>query len=103
MKKLQTKEVEALFDAILALKTKEECYAFFEDACTVKEVLDVAQRLQTAKMLRKGESYTAIAEKTGMSSATISRVNRCLEYGCGGYDLVLARLKGEKENDGNEN
>lgn len=96
MKKLETKEVEELFEAILSLKTIEECRMFFEDACTVKEVLDVAQRLKAAKMLKKGENYVNVCKATGMSSATVSRVNRCLEYGSGGYELILERL-GESE------
>ena len=95
MKQLQTEEVKALFEAILSLETVEECYSFFEDACTVKEILDVAQRLKAAKMLKNGESYAAVCKETGMSSATVSRVNRCLEYGGGGYALVLERSEKE--------
>ncbi|MBQ9729719.1 MAG: helix-turn-helix domain-containing protein [Clostridia bacterium] len=91
MKQLQTEEVKALFEAILSLETVEECYSFFEDACTVKEILDVAQRLKAAKMLKEGESYATVCKETGMSSATVSRVNRCLEYGNGGYALVIDR------------
>ena len=83
MQKLHTKEVDALFEAILTLKNLDECYKFFEDACTVKEILDVAQRLKAAKMLKDKESYVTIAKETGMSTATISRVNKCLEYGNG--------------------
>ena len=97
MKKLQTKEVDELFEAILSLNTVEECRMFFEDACTVKEVLDVAQRLKAAKMLKKGENYVNVCKETGMSSATVSRVNRCLEYGSGGYDLVIERLSESEE------
>ena len=92
MKKLHTKDVDTLFEAILSLKNIEECYQFFEDACTVKEILDIAQRLKAAKMLTEGVNYVTISEETGMSSATIGRVKRCLEYGGGGYDLVLERL-----------
>lgn len=92
MKKLHTPEVDNLFKAILSLETVEECYKFFEDAYTVKEILDVAQRLKAARMLKDKESYVTIAKETGMSTATISRVNKCLEYGGGGYDLVLERL-----------
>lgn len=95
MKQLETEEVKALFEAILSLETVEECYRFFEDACTVKEILDVAQRLKAAKMLKNGESYAAVCKETGMSSATVSRVNRCLEYGGGGYALVLERSEKE--------
>lgn len=92
MKKLHTEEVDTLCKAILSLETVEECYNFFEDICTVKEIIDIAQRLKAARMLKDGANYTQIAEATGMSTATISRVNKCLEYGNGGYDTVLARL-----------
>lgn len=92
MSKMHTKEVDELFEAILSLKTKEECYKFFADACTIKEVLEIAQRLKAAKMLRKGVNYSEITKETGMSTATISRVNRCLEYGDGGYSMILDRL-----------
>ena len=92
MKKLHTEEVDTLFNAILSLETVEECYNFFEDVCTVKEIIDIAQRLKAAKMLKDGANYTQIAEATGMSTATISRVNKCLEYGNGGYDTVLSRI-----------
>jgi TrpR-related protein YerC/YecD len=92
MSKIQTKEIDELFQAILSLKTEEECYRFFEDACTIKEIKDMAQRLQAAKMLKSGESYVNVCRETGMSSATVSRVNRCLEYGNGGYEMVLDRL-----------
>lgn len=97
MKKLHTKEVDALFEAILSLKNLDECYKFFEDACTIKEILDIAQRLEAAKMLRSGSNYFEVCSELGMSSATISRVSRCLEYGAGGYELVIERLE-EKEN-----
>lgn len=96
MKKLHTEEVDTLCKAILSLETVEECYNFFEDICTVKEIIDIAQRLKAAKMLKDGANYTQIAEATGMSTATISRVNKCLEYGNGGYDTVLARLDDKK-------
>ena len=95
MKKLHTEEVDTLFGAILSLKNEEECYKFFEDVCTVKEILDIAQRLKTAKMLRGGSNYIEICAETGMSSATISRVSKCLEYGSGGYDMVMSRLSGK--------
>lgn len=96
MKKLHTEEVDTLCKAILSLETVEECYNFFEDICTVKEIIDIAQRLKAARMLKDGANYTQIAEATGMSTATISRVNKCLEYGNGGYDTVLARLDDKK-------
>ena len=93
MKKLHTKEVDTLFEAILSLESTEECYNFFEDICTIREILDIAQRLKAAKMLKNGENYAVISKETGMSTATISRVSKCLEYGEGGYDLVLERLE----------
>ena len=92
MNKLHRKEVDTLFEAILSLNTIEECYKFFEDACTIKEVLEIAQRLKAAKMLTEGVNYAVISKDTGMSTATISRVNRCLEYGGGGYSMILERL-----------
>ena len=97
MEKLHTQQVDELFEAILTLRTVEECYRFFEDACTVKEILDIAQRLKTAKMLANGANYSEINQETGCSTATISRVRRCLEYGEGGYRTVLERVaKGEE-------
>ena len=84
---------DALCEAFLSLKTKEECYAFLEDVCTIKEVLDISQRLTVAKMLRNGISYSTISRQTGASTATISRVSRCCEYGAGGYRAVLDRLE----------
>ena len=92
MEKLHTKEVDALFEAILSLKTLDECYDFFEDACTVKEILDISQRLKAAKMLSAGANYADISRETGMSTATISRVSKCLEYGAGGYRLAIERV-----------
>lgn len=92
MSKMHTKEVDELFEAILSLQTKEECYKFFGDACTIKEVLEIAQRLKAAKMLKQGINYAEITKATGMSTATISRVNRCLEYGDGGYSMILERV-----------
>lgn len=99
MNKLHTKEVDTLFEAILSLNSVEECYKFFEDACTIKEVLEIAQRLKAAQMLTEGVNYAVISKDTGMSTATISRVNRCLEYGGGGYAMILERLakKEQKE------
>ena len=88
-----TPEEEALFHAILSLETKEECAAFFEDVCTVKEVQDMAQRLYVAHLLKSGETYSRIRDLTGASTATVSRVNRCLQYGSGGYERVLDRRK----------
>ena len=93
MKPLPNPDVDALFDAILSLKDRDECYAFFEDACTVKEILDISQRLKAAGMLASGACYADISRETGMSTATISRVSKCLEYGAGGYKTVLERQK----------
>ena len=98
MEILHTKEVDALFDAILSLKNREECYMFFEDALTVREILDIAQRLKAAEMLRAGKSYNEVCAVTGMSTATISRVSKALERGAGGYKLVLERMcDGDKD------
>ena len=85
--------IDGLFEAILLLNSEEECYRFFEDIATVAEIQAMAQRLQVAKMLRENYTYTAIAEATGASTATISRVKRCLHYGADGYNLVLEKLK----------
>ena len=90
-KNVRTEAVDHLFDAILSLENKEECYKFFEDVCTVNELLAFSQRYEVAKMLREQRTYLDIAEKTGASTATISRVNRSLNYGCDGYDMVFAR------------
>lgn len=92
-KKIRTAEVDHLFDAILTLKDKEECYTFFEDVCTVNELLSISQRYEVAKMLREGNTYLEISTATGASTATISRVNRSLNYGNDGYDMVLNRIK----------
>ena len=91
-KKIRTEAVDQLFEAILCLKDKEECYTFFEDVCTINELLSLAQRFEVAKMLREQKTYLEIAEKTGASTATISRVNRSLNYGNDGYDRVFERL-----------
>lgn len=91
-KKIRTQEVDQLFDAILALKDRKECYEFFEDISTVNEILSLAQRLEVARMLRENKKYLEIAEKTGASTATISRVNRSLNYGNDGYDMVFERI-----------
>ncbi len=97
-KKLKTEAVDHLFQAVLTLKNIEECYTFFEDVCTVNELLSLSQRYEVASMLRSGKTYLEIAEKTGASTATISRVNRSLNYGNDGYDMVFARLD-ERESD----
>ena len=92
-KKIKTDAVDHLFEAILTLKTPEECYAFFEDVCTVKEVQSIAQRFAVAKLLKDGKTYAEVANETGASTATISRVNRSLNYGNASYDKVFARLE----------
>ncbi len=92
-KKIRTEAVDDLFEAILTLRDTDECYAFFEDVCTVNELLSLSQRYEVAKMLREKRTYLDIAEKTGASTATISRVNRALNYGNDGYDMVINRMK----------
>ena len=94
-KKIKTEEVDHLFEAILKLENPEECYMFFEDVCTIKELLSISQRFEVARMLRAGNTYLEIADKTGASTATISRVNRSLTYGNDGYDLVFERMEGK--------
>ncbi len=93
MHHFQSEAVDRLFDAVLSLKDREECYNFFEDVCTIKEVQDMSQRLGAACLLARGESYQRISEETGVSAATISRVSRCLNYGSGGYRTVIGRLQ----------
>lgn len=90
--KLHTAAVDQLFDAILTLQNKDECYKFFEDLCTVNEIMGLSQRFDVATMLRDKKTYLEIASETGASTATISRVNRSLTYGCDGYDMVFERL-----------
>lgn len=95
-KKLRSDSVDNLFKGILGLENVEECYNFFEDLCTMHEIQSLAQRLEVAKMLKDHCTYNEICEKTGASTATISRVNRCLNYGSEGYQLVLERLAKEE-------
>lgn len=92
-KGIKTEAVNHLFEAILTLNTVEECFDFFEDVCTVNELLSLSQRFEVAKMLREHNTYLEVAEKTGASTATISRVNRSLNYGNDGYDMVFTRLQ----------
>ena len=92
-KDIHTDAVNHLFEAILCLQNREECYTFFEDICTVNELLAFSQRFEVAYMLREQKTYLGIAEKTGASTATISRVNRSLNYGNDGYDLVFSRIE----------
>ena len=86
-------QTDALFRSILALESVEECYQYFEDLCTMKEIRDLSQRLEVARLLDGGSSYQKAGELTGASSATIGRVKRCLNYGSGGYRLLLDRMK----------
>lgn len=95
-KKIKTDAVDSLFDAILCLENREECYGFFEDLCTVNELLSLSQRFEVAAMLKDRKTYLEIAEKTGASTATISRVNRSLNYGNDGYEMVFNRLNEKK-------
>lgn len=95
--KLKDDSVDFLFSAILSLKTPEECYAFFEDLCTVAEIKAMSQRLFVAHMLSNKRVYSDIVATTGASTATISRVNRSLHYGCDGYELVFQRLEDGKK------
>lgn len=91
--KIKDQMTDNLFEAILKLETVEECYAFFEDICTINEIKSLAQRLEVAKLLEQKVTYTEIQNITGASTATISRVNRCLAYGSDGYKLILERIK----------
>lgn len=90
--KIRDEMTDKLFEAIMLLENIEECYNFFEDICTISEIKALAQRLEVANMLRKGKTYTEISEKTGASTATISRVNRALNYGADGYKTILDRI-----------
>ena len=97
MAKLDPKILQQLYKAILSLETMEECAAFFDDICTIQEVLTIAQRLKTAELLKKGANYQEINRETGMSTTTISRVRRSLDYGSGGDDMVISRMEEKKE------
>ena len=91
--RLKSEDLNNLFEAVLTLKTPEECYMFFEDLCTISELMSISQRMKVASLLKSHHTCHDISEQTGASTATISRVNRCLNYGAGGYNLVLERLK----------
>ena len=91
--KFRSESVDRLFQSILNLNSIEECYTYFEDLCTVKEIQDMAQRLDTAILLSQGQSYQAITKQVGISTATIGRVSRCLNYGTGGYRAAIDRLE----------
>lgn len=90
--KLRTPTMDYFFDAVLTLTNREECYSFFEDVCTINELFTISQRLMVAKLLKEGKTYIEIAETTGASTATISRVNRSLIYGNDGYELIMQRM-----------
>ena len=96
MKQKITPDTRALFEAVLSLENIDECAAFFDDVCTIKEIQDLSQRFAVARLLDKGEKYQKIEEATGASTATISRVNKCLTYGSGGYRAVLEKMKDKK-------
>ena len=96
-KRIQTPAIDKMFDAVLSLKTKEECYLFFEDLCTINELLSLSQRYEVASMLYDKKTYAEIQEETGASTATIGRVNRALSYGNDGYALILERLHSENK------
>lgn len=91
--KIKSEDMDLFFNAILELKNLQECYDFFEDVATINEVKSLAQRIHVAKLLNKKKTYTEIAVITGASTATISRVNRCLHYGSDGYSTILKRLE----------
>ena len=93
----RNKTIDALFDAILSLETREECYDFFEDLCTVKEISDMAQRLEAAKLLLDGSTYEQIVKTVEISTATISRINRCIQYGTGGYRQTIEKVREEQQ------
>ena len=95
--KLGNQEIDHLFEAILTLETLEDCYRFFEDLCTIAELRAMVQRFQVARMLDEGRIYSDIVQETGASTATISRVNKCLVYGSDGYRRMLDRLKKDDE------
>ena len=91
--KIRSEELDRLFEAILSMESLDECYRFFEDICTISELQAIAQRLEVARLLREKVTYQQISRQTGASTATISRVNRCVVYGTGGYDIALNRMK----------
>jgi len=96
--KFHSESIDRLFATILNLQTVEECYAYFEDLCTIKELKDMAQRLDTAILLDQGTSYQQITRQVGISTATIGRVSECLNYGTGGYRTAIDRLNRQEEN-----
>lgn len=90
--KIKSDQVDSFFEAVLKLETMEECYRFFEDICTIKEIQAIAQRLEVAKLLKANKTYNEIEAETGASTATISRINRSLNYGAEGYNMILKKL-----------
>ena len=99
-KKIHNEATDGLFRAILSLQTMDECYRFFEDVCTINAIQSLSQRFEVARLLREKQTYQEIAEKTGASTATISRVNRSLNYGNDGYELIFERLSEKEETSG---
>ena len=97
MIKIKNESIDRLFEAMLSLKTTEECYDFFEDICTIKELQDMAQRFDVAVLLTEGKNYQKISQEVNVSTATISRVSKCLNYGSGGYKKAIDTIKGNKE------
>ena len=94
---MKSEETDHLFEAILSLRNVEECYRFFDDLCTFSEIQAMTQRLQVARMLDEGCTFSQISKEIGVSSATITRVNKCINYGGDGYKIVLERAKGASE------
>ena len=92
MNNMHTEELKRFYKAVLSLESEEDCIAFFEDICTIKELKDISQRLQVAKMLSEGSNYQEVSKETGASTATICRVNKCLNYGSGGYKKALEKI-----------
>ena len=101
-KNIRNESTDGLFQAILSLQDMDECYTFFEDVCTINETQSLAQRFEVARLLREKKTYLEIAERTGASTATISRVNRSLNYGNDGYDMVFRRMEAEEQKDTKE-
>ena len=101
-KNIRNESTDGLFQAILSLQDMDECYTFFEDVCTINEIQSLSQRFEVAKLLREKKTYLEIAERTGASTATISRVNRSLNYGNDGYDMVFRRMEAEEQKDTKE-
>ena len=95
--KLKDEKLDCLFRGILTLETVEDCYSFFEDLCTVKEISDMAQRLEAAKLLLGGRTYDQIVKEVEISTATISRINRCIQYGTGGYQSVIEKISAQEK------